>query len=138
MSPDRHHLLELFERLHEKYDIREAEYKEFVEALAGKKEIDTENAKFVVIEFDRLTPVLSDGKFTSSKIKLQHRRQVLCQVSDNASNFWWTGYDYMISREELEHVAHHWREELFMETDEDDDSGERLWVRDIEVLVSEP
>lgn len=33
---DRHHVLNLFDKLYEKYGMQEGEYKEFVEALGGK------------------------------------------------------------------------------------------------------
>lgn len=51
---ERHHLLNLFEKLHEKYNIQDGEYKEFVEALGGKmrNDIDTSDWKYVKVVYD--------------------------------------------------------------------------------------
>ena len=47
---DRHHILELFEKLHETYEFKEQDYKVFVEALGGKKEpLDVTEIAFYLI-----------------------------------------------------------------------------------------
>ena len=52
---DQHHVLSLTDSLHEKYQFTDGEYKELVEALGGKKKpIDVENAKYVLITYDRV------------------------------------------------------------------------------------
>lgn len=53
---DRHHLLHLFEQLHEKYNITDGEYKEFVEALAGKKSTlkSLDNVETIKVVFDMI------------------------------------------------------------------------------------
>ena len=52
---DQHHMLSLTDSLHEKYQFTDGEYKEFVEALGGKKKpIDVENAKIVRITYERI------------------------------------------------------------------------------------
>ena len=51
----RHYLLALVDTLHEKYSFQDAEYKELVDALAvNKKPLDIENAKYVLIKYDRV------------------------------------------------------------------------------------
>lgn len=59
---DRHYCLKLFEDIHEKYNLQECDYKEFVEALGGKKkEVDVSNAQMVKIEFDTIESCVEDG-----------------------------------------------------------------------------
>ena len=36
---DRHHLLSLLDKIQEKYEIQEGAYKEFAEAIGGKKKL---------------------------------------------------------------------------------------------------
>jgi hypothetical protein len=59
---DRHYCLKLFEDIHQKYNLQECDYKEFVEALGGKKkEVDVSNAQMVKIEFDEIEANVEDG-----------------------------------------------------------------------------
>ena len=52
---DQQHMLSLIDTLHEKYQFQDGEYKEFVEALGGKKKpLDVENAKIVRITYEKL------------------------------------------------------------------------------------
>ena len=52
---DRHHLLVLLDKIQEKYEIQDGEYKEFVEAIGGKKAIpEFEIGAMVKIEYDHL------------------------------------------------------------------------------------
>ena len=63
MSANPHHLLDLFENIHEKYKLQENDYKVFVEALGGKREaIDFENAKFVEIWCDEYSTSFNEEK----------------------------------------------------------------------------
>ena len=58
---DRHHLLDLFEKLHETYKLKEQDYKTFVEALGGKKEpLDVTGAKIVLVNFDQIDEVFDE------------------------------------------------------------------------------
>ena len=53
---DQQHVLSLTDSLHEKYQFTDGEYKEFVEALGGKKKpLDVENAKIVRITYDEIS-----------------------------------------------------------------------------------
>ena len=53
---DQQHMLSLIDTLHEKYQFQDGEYKEFVEALGGKKKpLDVENAKIVRITYDEIS-----------------------------------------------------------------------------------
>lgn len=51
---DRHRVLNLFENIHEKYSLKECEYKEFLEALMDKKfvELDVTDWKYVKVTYD--------------------------------------------------------------------------------------
>ena len=52
---DRHHLLVLLDKIQEKYEIQDGEYKEFVEAIGAKKAIpEFEIGAMVKIEYDHL------------------------------------------------------------------------------------
>ena len=54
MDRDRHHLLELFEKIHDEYNLKENDYKTFVEALGGKRQVSNvpDDAKFVEIIYE--------------------------------------------------------------------------------------
>ena len=52
---DRHHLLSLLDNIKDKYEIQDGEYKEFIEAIGGKKKIpEFEIGVMVKIEYDHL------------------------------------------------------------------------------------
>lgn len=50
---DRHHLLGLLDKLQEKYSLQDGEYKEFAEAIGGKKKpLDVSQAKMIKMTYD--------------------------------------------------------------------------------------
>ena len=52
---DRHHLLALLDKIQEKYEIQDGEYKEFVEAIGGKKKpIEFKENDLVMVEYDHI------------------------------------------------------------------------------------
>lgn len=52
---DRHHLLCLLDKLQEKYEIQDGEYKEFAEAIGGKKKpIEVKEGDLVKINYDQI------------------------------------------------------------------------------------
>jgi hypothetical protein len=52
---DRHHLLALLDKLQEKYEIQDGEYKEFAEAIGGKKKpIEFKENDLVMVEYDHI------------------------------------------------------------------------------------
>ena len=52
---DRHHLLSLLDKIHEKYTIQDGEYKEFVEAIGGKKKpLEVKEGDLVKINYDQV------------------------------------------------------------------------------------
>ena len=52
---DRHHLLALLDKLQEKYEIQDGEYKEFVEAIGGKKKpLEIKENDLVRVEYDHI------------------------------------------------------------------------------------
>ena len=100
MSVDRHHLLELFEGIHERYDLKEQDYKQFVEALGGKKApIDIKNAKFVRITYDEITPHLcydgddDDTYDPYASVSVGSSNQTIREVIDTPSDA--TDYTYL-------------------------------------------
>ena len=59
---NRHHLLGLLDSLQEKYKLQDGEYKEFAEAIGGKKkELDITNAKMVKVTYDEYESVVEWG-----------------------------------------------------------------------------
>jgi len=78
---DQHHMLSLTDSLHEKYQFTDGEYKEFVEALGGKKKpIDVENAKYVLIKYDRVEASW-DYNVDEPKLVKQEDEHKLMEVS---------------------------------------------------------
>ena len=62
---DRHYCLKLFEDIHQKYNLQECDYKEFVEALGGKKkeiEANVEEGFINHQEFGILFPMQTGKK----------------------------------------------------------------------------
>tara|TARA_B100000902_G_C27087137_1_gene801933 strand:+ start:103 stop:534 length:432 start_codon:yes stop_codon:yes gene_type:complete len=52
---DRHHLLSLLDKIQEKYEIQDGEYKEFAEAIGGKKSpIEVNEGDLVRVSYDFL------------------------------------------------------------------------------------
>jgi hypothetical protein len=52
---DRHHLLTLLDKLQEKYEIQDGEYKEFAEAIGGKKKpMEFKENDLVRVEYDHI------------------------------------------------------------------------------------
>lgn len=75
---DRHHLLDLFEKLHETYTLKEQDYKTFVEALGGKKEpLDVTGAKIVLVNFDRIDDVFDEDFDEPSLHCIQNCKKIL-------------------------------------------------------------
>ena len=75
---DRHHLLDLFEKLHETYKLKEQDYKTFVEELGGKKELlDVTGAKIVLVNFDRIDDVFDDNFDEPSLHCIQNCKKIL-------------------------------------------------------------
>ena len=88
MDRDRHHLLELFEKIHDEYNLKENDYKTFVEALGGKRQVSNvpDDAKFVEIFYDEYS-VLYDFESHESdespeKIMSQHGNKKILKVVD--------------------------------------------------------
>ena len=52
---DRHHLLTLLDQLQEKYEIQDGEYKEFAEAIGGKKKLlEINEGDLIKVEYDQI------------------------------------------------------------------------------------
>ena len=75
---DRHHLLDLFEKIHETYKLKDQDYKLFVEALGGKKEpIDVTGAKVVLINYDRIDECFDDDEEEPYVYPIQNIKKIL-------------------------------------------------------------
>ena len=80
---DQQHMLSLIDTLHEKYQFQDGEYKEFVEALGGKKKpLDVENAKIVRITYDEISATLHDDEDDLQAIAAVGSRQTIREVID--------------------------------------------------------
>jgi len=52
---DRHHLLSLLDKIQEKYKIQDGEYKEFAEAIGGKKKpVEVKEGDIIKVEYDHI------------------------------------------------------------------------------------
>ena len=52
---DRHHLLSLLDKIQEKYEIQDGEYKEFAEAIGGtKKPVEIKEGDLVRVDYDQV------------------------------------------------------------------------------------
>jgi len=75
---DRHHLLDLFEKLHENYNLKEQDYKTFAEALGGKKEpLDVTGAKIVLVIFDRIDYIYPDRECEDAFLEAMSCKKIL-------------------------------------------------------------
>tara|TARA_B100000405_G_scaffold11210_1_gene9833 strand:- start:3844 stop:4290 length:447 start_codon:yes stop_codon:yes gene_type:complete len=69
MDRDRHHLLELFEKIHDEYNLKEIDYKTFLEALGGKRQVSQvpDEAKFVEIVYDEFSVMYDYDSLTTDE-----------------------------------------------------------------------
>ena len=59
---DRHHLLGLLDNLQSKYDFMDSEYKEFAEAIGGKKKaIEVKVGDMVKIKYEKMETIVDTG-----------------------------------------------------------------------------
>lgn len=86
---DRHHLLSLLDKIQEKYEIQDGEYKEFAEAIGGKKELlDLSTATLVKIVYDKIeTEVDFSDDDMFPKINIDEKCSLIWNVIDNENDF---------------------------------------------------
>ena len=83
---DRHHLLNLFNNINEKYKLQESEYKVFVDALGGKeKPIQLDGAKYVEIVVDEYTHFWNHDEGSPEVLLCPDRKKILQIVDDSTS-----------------------------------------------------
>tara|TARA_B100001564_G_C20576326_1_gene640848 strand:- start:352 stop:795 length:444 start_codon:yes stop_codon:yes gene_type:complete len=88
MDRDRHHLLELFEKIHDDYNLKENDYKTFVEALGGKRQVPNvpDDAKFVEIFYDEYSFLYDfqshESDESAERIMSQHGNKKILKVVD--------------------------------------------------------
>ena len=92
---DRHHLLSLLDKIQEKYDIKDGDYKEFIEAIGGKKKIlEFEPGDMVKVEYDRLE---TRAEFGDDDV------YPIVNVTDKCSRIW------KVSEDEHDRHVHNFR-----------------------------
>jgi len=86
---DRHHLLSLLDNLQEKYSIQDGEYKEFAEAIGGKKKpLDISEAKMVKMTYDLYEcRVEHDDEDTYPTLDFTKKCSCLWNVVENETNW---------------------------------------------------
>lgn len=77
---DRHHLLSLLDIIKDKYEIQDGEYKEFIEAIGGKKKIlEFEPGDMIRVEYDHLE---TRAEFGDDEV------YPIVNVTDKCSRIW--------------------------------------------------
>ena len=83
---DRHHLLNLFDNINEKYKLQENEYKVFVDALGGKKEpIQLDGAKYFEVIVDEYKHIWNHDEESPEVMFCPDRKKILQIVDDSTS-----------------------------------------------------
>lgn len=86
---DRHHLLSLLDKIQEKYEIQDGEYKEFAEAIGGKKEpVDIDNATMIKVEYDKIeieVDYADDDVFP--KLVINEKCSTIWNIIENENNY---------------------------------------------------
>jgi ribosomal protein L21E len=142
---DRHHLLGLLDKLQSKYDFMDSEYKEFAEAIGGKKKmIEVKVGDMVKIKYEKIETVVdtSDDEFFTT-IHVMNKCCGIWKVVDN-ENRWhghdWLSYTYLhksyIHIDAMKRVIKEYTEGNFIKTTIESDSHRRycLLVTDIEII----
>ena len=115
---DQHHILSLVDTLHEKYQFQDGEYKEFVEALGGKKNsgIDVTGAQFVLLKFDRIFNSW-DEECERPDVIVSEDNQRIVQVCPAASvpcaERWHSPRYYKITEGEVKRIIESWEKGKF-------------------------
>ncbi len=85
VAMDRHHLLNLFDHINEKYNLKENEYKVFVEALGGRKEpIRLDGAKYVELVVDEYTHIWNHDEESPEVVFFPDRKKILQIINDSS------------------------------------------------------
>ena len=88
LKMDRHHLLSLLDKLQEKYELQDGEYKEFAEAIGGKKTpIDISEDKMIKVEYEgiEVTADFSDEEITP-RVYINRKCSIIWKIIPDASN----------------------------------------------------
>ena len=95
---DRHHLLTLLDKIQEKYEIQDGEYKEFAEAIGGtKKPIEIKEGDIVKVSYDHIETEVDfcDDEFYP-KLTVTEKCSRIWKVIANESTY--HGGDMLTSR----------------------------------------
>jgi len=148
---DRHHLLSLLDKIQEKYEIQDGEYKEFAEAIGGKKKpIELKEDDLVRVEYDHIATRADFGG--DEMVAITH-------VTEKCSTIWkiipnaherhvmsrrdagWSISCRHLNKSEIyisviQHMANNLAEDLFtMCTSDDHQVGHCMRVKSIELIT---
>jgi hypothetical protein len=142
---DRHHLLGLLDKLQSKYDFMDAEYKEFAEAIGGKKKmIEVKVGDMVRIKYEKIETVvdIDDDEFFPT-IHVMNKCCGIWKVVDNENR--WHGRELLSSTylhksdmhiDSIKRLIREYTEGKFIKTHLEPDSNRRycLLVKDVEII----
>jgi hypothetical protein len=147
---DRHHLLALLDTLQEKYEFQDGEYKEFAEAIGGKKKpMEFKENDLVKVEYDHIeTMVDVDEGELIPKIIVHEKCSTIWKIIPDVSayhvssrrNVGWSITSKYLKKAEMnlsaiEHVAKNLAEDVFTIFSMDDHQVKHcIRVKSIEVL----
>ncbi|ALI95833.1 hypothetical protein OlV7_201 [Ostreococcus lucimarinus virus 7] len=89
LNMDRHHLLSLLDKIQEKYEIQDGEYKEFAEAIGGKKKLlEVKAGDIVKISYDQVESEIDfcDDEFYP-KVNVTGKCSRIWKVIDNETAY---------------------------------------------------
>ena len=101
---DRHHLLALLDKIQEKYDIQDGDYKEFIEAIGGKKNpIKINGGDLVRINYDLInTEVDFNEEEFFPKLHVTAKCSRIWKIVANENAYHggiWITYNYLYNSE---------------------------------------
>lgn len=142
---NRHHLLGLLDKLQSKYDFMDSEYKEFAEAIGGKKKmIEVKVGDMVKIKYEKIETVVdtSDDEFFTT-IHVMNKCCGIWKVVDNENR--WHGRELLSSTylhksdmhiDSIKRLIREYTEGKFIKTHLEPDSNRRycLLVKDVEII----
>lgn len=147
---DRHHLLTLLDKLQEKYEIQDGEYKEFAEAIGGKKKpLEIKENDLVKVEYDHIeTRADFDGDELVPITHVTEKCSYIWKVIPDTNDFhvssrrdagWSISCRYLkkseINISVIKHMANNLAEDLFTICTMDDHRTQHcMRIKSIEVI----
>jgi len=141
---DRHHLLALLDKIQEKYDIQDGDYKEFIEAIGGKKSpINIKEGDLVKISYDYID---SEVDFNEEeffpKLHVTRKCSRIWKIAANVNAYHggtWISYSYMYNSEmhlgAVKKIAKDYSDGNFTMISYDPDAGSKCCLRVYKIEV---